>query len=328
MPATAPPASAAQLIRSGREVVVIEAAAVAALAARLNETFAAACGLLLACRGRVVTTGMGKSGHIARKVAATLASTGSPAFYVHPGEASHGDLGMITGEDVLIAVSHSGETPEVLAILSLLKRLGAGLIALTGNPASTLARAADCHLDVAVSREACPLNLAPTASTSAALAMGDALALAVSAARGFTAEDFARAHPGGNLGRRLLLRVADLMHRGEAIPLVGEAATLREALVEMSAKGLGMTLVTDSAGQLLGLFTDGDLRRSLDQGAGLASPIADLMTRECTVAAPEMLAGEVLRLMDRRRINGMPVVADGRLVGVFNMHDLLQAGVV
>ncbi|MGH8428363.1 MAG: KpsF/GutQ family sugar-phosphate isomerase [Gammaproteobacteria bacterium] len=325
---SAPPASATGLIRTGREVVEIEAAAVAALAERLNGTFAAACGLLLACNGRVVVTGMGKSGHIGHKFAATLASTGTPAFHVHPAEASHGDLGMITGDDVVVALSNSGETAEVLTILPLIKRLGVRLIALTGNPASTLARAADCHLDVSVGREACPLNLAPTASTSAALAMSDALALAVSAARGFTPEDFARAHPGGSLGRRLLLRVADLMHTGAAMPVVGEAAPLRQALVEMSAKGLGMTIITDPNGILLGVFTDGDLRRSLDHGADLATPVTTLMSRECTVANPEMLAGEVLRLMEERRINGMPVVEAGRLVGAFNMHDLLRAGVV
>ncbi|MGA7965524.1 MAG: KpsF/GutQ family sugar-phosphate isomerase [Gammaproteobacteria bacterium] len=325
---SAPSASAAGLIESGREVIQIEAAAVTALEARLNETFAAACGLILACRGRVVVTGMGKSGHIGRKLAATLASTGTPAFYVHPAEASHGDLGMIMAEDVVIALSNSGQTPEVVTILPLIKRLGVALIALTGEPDSMLARGADCHLDISVSREACPLNLAPTASTSAALAMGDALALAVSAARGFTAEDFARSHPGGRLGRRLLVRVADIMHTGKDMPQVDESTPLAEALVTMSAKGLGMTLILDASGVLTGVFTDGDLRRHLDQGAELNTPVQHLMTTECTVAEPEMLAAEALRIMETRKINSMPVVEDGRPVGAFNMHDLLRAGVV
>ncbi|MGH8225458.1 MAG: KpsF/GutQ family sugar-phosphate isomerase, partial [Gammaproteobacteria bacterium] len=319
---SAPPASAKGLIRSGREVVAIEAAAVGALAERLNETFAAACGLVLACRGRVIVTGMGKSGHIAHKLAATFASTGSPAFYVHPGEAGHGDLGMITAEDVVLALSNSGETPELLTILPLIKRLAVPLIALTGEPASTLARACDCLLDISVSREACPLNLAPTASTSAALAMGDAMALAVSSARGFTAEDFARSHPGGSLGRRLLLHVSDLMHTGDAMPLVREESTLAETLLVMSGKGLGMAVVADEAGALAGVFTDGDLRRSLDAGIDLKQPIHYAMTRECTVATPDMLAGEALRLMEVRGINGMPVIENGQLVGAFNMHDL------
>ncbi|MGH8161201.1 MAG: KpsF/GutQ family sugar-phosphate isomerase [Gammaproteobacteria bacterium] len=309
-------------------MIAIEAAAVAALDERLNETFAAACGLVLACRGRVIVTGMGKSGHIGRKLAATFASTGTPAFYVHPGEASHGDLGMITGEDVVLALSNSGETAEVITILPLIKRLSVKLVALTGAPASTLARAADCHLDISVPREACPLNLAPTASTSAALAMGDAMALAVSTARGFTTDDFARSHPGGRLGRRLLLHVGDLMHTGEAIPAVNESSTLGETLVVMSGKGLGMAIITDADGALAGIFTDGDLRRSLDLGVDLQQPIGAAMTRECTVAGPEMLAGEALKLMEERCINGMPVVENGVLVGAFNMHDLLRAGVV
>lgn len=321
-------ASALGLIESGREVIEIEAAAVSALASRLNETFAAACGLILAGRGRVVVTGMGKSGHIGRKLAATLASTGTPAFYVHPAEASHGDLGMITREDVVIALSNSGQTPEVLTIVPLIKRLGVALIALTGEPESMLARAANCHLDISVSREACPLNLAPTASTSATLAMGDALALAVSAARGFTTEDFARAHPGGRLGRRLLVRVSDIMHTGERMPLVNEDTRLGEALVIMSAQGLGMTLVSDSEGKLAGIFTDGDLRRHLDRGADLNTPMQHLMTRDCTVAEPDMLAAEALRLMETRNINALPVVEHERPIGAFNMHDLLRSGVV
>lgn len=325
---SAPPASTTDLIRAGREVITTEATAVAALEERVNATFAAACGLIMACRGRVIVTGMGKSGHIGHKLAATFASTGTPAFFVHPGEASHGDLGMVTPEDAVLAISNSGETTEMLTILPLIKRLNVRLIALTGAPDSTLARAADCHLDISVPREACPFNLAPTASTSAALAMGDALALAISAARGFTAEDFARAHPGGSLGRRLLLHVGDVMHTDEDMPLVHEAATLGETLVVMSGKGLGMAVVGDAEGNLLGVFTDGDLRRALDQGADLGSPIQHMMTRECTIAAPDMLAGKALRLMEERRINGMPVLEDGRLVGAFNMHDLLRAGVV
>lgn len=323
-----PPASLSGLVRAGRQVIEIEAAAVIALAGRLNETFAAACGMLLACRGRTIVTGMGKSGHIARKLAATFASTGTPSFHVHPAEASHGDLGMITREDVFVALSNSGETAEVITILPLVKRLGIPLIALTGNATSTLARMADCHLDVSVPREACPLNLAPTASTSAMLAMGDAMALAVSSARGFSAEDFARAHPGGSLGRRLFLRVADLMHTGDSVPQVEASAPLREALVEMTSKGLGMTLVTASDGTLAGIFTDGDLRRSLDHGADLSVSIGELMTRDCTTSTPEMLAGEALRVMEERKINAMPVLEGGQLVGAFNMHDLLRAGVV
>ncbi|MDN5864790.1 MAG: KpsF/GutQ family sugar-phosphate isomerase [Gammaproteobacteria bacterium] len=322
------PASAADLIRTGREVIATEAAAVGALSERINATFSAACGLILACRSRVIVTGMGKSGHIGRKIAATLASTGSPAFFVHPGEASHGDLGMVTRDDIVLALSNSGETTEVITILPLIKRLDVRLIALTGAPASTLARAADCHLDISVPREACPFNLAPTASTSAALAMGDAMALAVSDARGFTAEDFARAHPGGSLGRRLLLQVGDLMHGGDEMPVANVGASLGETLVVMSGKGLGMAIITDDTGALAGVFTDGDLRRALDQGADLVRPISEVMTRECTVATSGMLAGKALRLMEERRINGMPVVDEGRLVGAFNMHDLLRAGVV
>ena len=309
-------------------MIEIETAAVATLRGRIGERFAAACGLILACTGRTVVTGMGKSGHIGRKLAATLASTGSPAFFVHPGEAGHGDLGMITRGDALIALSNSGETPEVLTILPLIKRLAVPLVALTGAPDSTLAKLADVHLDVTVSREACPLNLAPTASTSAALAMGDALALAVSKARGFTAEDFARSHPGGSLGRRLLLRIADVMHTGKEIPQVTGDTPLGRALVTMSSKGLGMTIIVDTENTIQGIFTDGDLRRALDQGAQLTTPINQLMTVECTITTPDMLAAQALQLMETRRINGMPVIEKGRLVGAFNVHDLLRAGVV
>jgi arabinose-5-phosphate isomerase len=318
-----------QLIRRACTVIETEAAAVAALATRLDHGFTAASQLCLDCRGRIVVTGMGKSGHIANKIAATLASTGTPAFYVHPGEASHGDLGMIVGEDVVLAVSNSGETAELLAILPLVKRLGVPLIALTGQPASTLARIATVNLDVSVVQEACPLNLSPTASTTAALAMGDALAIALLDARGFTEEDFARAHPGGNLGRRLLLRVEDLMHTGQAMPTVGEATPLSEALAEMSRKGLGMTCIIDSERRVLGVFTDGDIRRVLDRQLDInRTPIRAVMTSDCVTAAPELLAAAAIRIMHEHLITTLPVVnADRALVGVLHMHDLLRAGI-
>jgi arabinose-5-phosphate isomerase len=273
---------------------------------------------------------MGKSGHIAGKIAATLASTGTPAFFVHPGEASHGDLGMITGEDAVLALSNSGETNEMLTILPLIKRLGVPLIAMTGKPGSTLARAADVHLDVTVEREACPLNLAPTTSTTAALAMGDALAVALLESRGFTEEDFARSHPGGSLGRRLLLRVEDLMHTGEAVPAVSVETSMREALIEMTRKGLGMTAVLETDGRLAGIFTDGDLRRTLDRQVDVhGTPVREVMTTGPRTARPDMLAGEALRMMDQHRINQILVLDEqGQLVGALNMHDLLRAGVV
>ncbi|HET7923026.1 MAG TPA: KpsF/GutQ family sugar-phosphate isomerase [Gammaproteobacteria bacterium] len=320
----------ATLLRLAREVLDTEAAAVAALGPRLDEVFADACRVLLACRGRVVVTGMGKSGHVAGKIAATLASTGTPAFFVHPGEASHGDMGMITGTDVVLALSNSGETAELLILLPLIKRLGVKLVALTGKPHSTLARAADVHLDVSVAQEACPLNLAPTASTTAALAMGDALAVALLSARGFTEEDFARSHPGGSLGRRLLLRVQDLMHTGEALPSVREGASLSDALMEMTRKGLGMTAIVDEAQRVTGIFTDGDLRRALDREINVhQARIDDVMTRDCTTVKAEVMAGEALHLMESRRFNGLLVVDDDRhLIGALNMHDLLRAGVV
>ncbi|HET7649672.1 MAG TPA: KpsF/GutQ family sugar-phosphate isomerase [Gammaproteobacteria bacterium] len=320
----------ATLLRLAREVLDTEAAAVTALGPRLNEHFANACRLLLACQGRVVVTGMGKSGHIANKIAATLASTGTPAFYVHPGEASHGDLGMITGSDAVLALSNSGETGELLTILPLIKRLGVKLVALTGKPDSTLARAADVHLDVSVAQEACPLNLAPTASTTAALAMGDALAVALLSARGFTEEDFARSHPGGSLGRRLLLRVEDMMHTGERMPMVREGVTLSEALMEMTRKGLGMTAIVDAEQRVVGIFTDGDLRRALDREINVhRTRIDDVMTRNCTTVQADVMAGEALHLMESRKFNGLLVVdARQRLIGALNMHDLLRAGVV
>jgi arabinose-5-phosphate isomerase len=321
-----------QLIARGRRVLATEAEAVAALEHRLDEAFARACALVLACEGRVVVTGMGKSGHVGCKIAATLASTGSPSFFVHPAEAIHGDMGMITPKDVVLALSNSGETTELLTILPLLKRLGAPLIALTGNPASTLARYATVTLDVRVSAEACPLNLAPTSSTTATLAMGDALAIAVLEARGFTEEDFARSHPGGSLGRRLLLHVEDVMRTGDALPRVGPATPLGAGLLEMSRKGLGMTTIVDEADHVLGIFTDGDLRRALDRQLDIhATRMGDIMTRDCKVAEPRMLAAEAVHLMETHRITSLPVVLpqEGRrLVGALNVHDLLRAGVM
>jgi arabinose-5-phosphate isomerase len=273
---------------------------------------------------------MGKSGHIAGKIAATLASTGTPAFFVHPGEASHGDLGMITPEDAVLALSNSGESDEILTILPLLKRLGVPLVAVTGNSQSTLARQAEVHLDTGGVEEACPLGLAPTSSTTAALALGDALAVALLEARGFTREDFALSHPGGSLGRRLLVRVRDLMHEGEKIPAVPAAATVREAVLEMTAKKLGMTAVVDGERKVLGIFTDGDLRRLLEKdGAVLEMPIGAVMTRSCSTVEPDLLAAETVRIMEERRINALLVLdGGGRLVGALNMHDLLRAGVV
>ncbi|MGE0081347.1 MAG: KpsF/GutQ family sugar-phosphate isomerase [Thiohalomonadaceae bacterium] len=320
-----------RLCELGRAVIETEAQAVASLADRIGEGFARACRFMLACEGRVVVTGMGKSGHIGGKIAATLASTGTPAFFVHPGEASHGDLGMITAKDVVLALSNSGETEEILTILPIIKRLGVPLVALTGQPRSRLGQAADVVLDVSVAKEACPLGLAPTSSTTVTLAMGDALAVALLEARGFTAEDFALSHPAGALGRRLLLRIDDLMHTGEGVPRVGESAPLSAALVEMSRKGLGMTVVVDAEGRVTGIFTDGDLRRLLDHGEVNIQNIVvgEVMKRGCLTVQPGLLAAEALQIMDSRRINALPVVdADGRLVGALNMHDLLRAGVV
>ena len=317
-------------IARGRRVLATEAEAVAALGERLGEEFAVACHLLLDCRGRIVVSGMGKSGHVGRKIAATLASTGSPSFFLHPAEASHGDIGMITGGDVVIALSNSGETAELMAILPLIKRIGVPLVALTGNRGSTLARYATVTLDVSVPAEACPLNLAPTASTTAALAMGDALAVAVLEARGFTEEDFARSHPAGSLGRRLLLHVEDVMRRGTELPAVGPDTLLSAGLLEMSRKGLGMTTVVDDHGAVLGIFTDGDLRRALDRQIDVhATAMRDVMKTGCRVARPRMLAAEAVRLMQEHSITALPVVDDeGRLVGALNVHDLLRAGVM
>lgn len=321
-----------QMIARGRRVLATEAAAVAALEHRLDEAFARACDLLLACKGRIVVTGMGKSGHVGNKIASTLASTGSPSFFVHPAEAIHGDLGMITDGDVVLALSNSGETAELLTILPVIKRLGVPLIALTGNGVSTLSRYATVTLDVSVPAEACPLNLAPTASTTATLAMGDALAIAVLEARGFTEEDFARSHPGGSLGRRLLLHVEDVMRKGDELPRVGPETLLRDGLLEMSRKGLGMTTVVDDADHVLGIFTDGDLRRALDRQVDVHSTrMREVMTVGGKVAEPRMLAAEAVHLMDTYRITSLPVVlpeAGRRLVGALNVHDLLRAGVM
>lgn len=321
----------ASLAASGRRVVEIEARALQALALRINGAFSSACRLILASKGRVVATGMGKSGHVARKIAATLASTGTPSFYVHPGEAGHGDLGMITDADVVLALSYSGESDEILTLLPVLKRQGNAVIAMTGRPQSTLARESDVHLDVSVPAEACPLDLAPTSSTTSTLAMGDALAVALLEARGFTADDFARSHPAGSLGRRLLLHITDVMHAGDEVPRVGEDATLSEALMEMSRKRLGMTTVVDAGGKLLGLFTDGDLRRTLDDAAldVRTAMIAQVMTRQPKTISADQLAVEAARLMETHKISGLIVVDEaGRAVGALNIHDLLRARVV
>jgi arabinose-5-phosphate isomerase len=318
------------LRRLGRAVIEVEAREVAALDARIDDAFVRACRLILDCRGRVVVIGMGKSGHIGSKLAATLASTGTPAFFVHPGEASHGDLGMITADDVVIALSNSGETDEITTILPLLKRLGVPLVSLTGNPESTLARNASVHLDVGVAEEACPLGLAPTSSTTVALVMGDALAIALLDARGFTRDDFARSHPGGRLGRRLLLRIEDLMHTGDRVPRVGPDTPLADALVEMTNKGLGMTAVIDADDRVVGVFTDGDLRRTLDHGVDVhRTRMHEVMTAGGRSVRREQLAAEALALMEAHKINAL-LVTDGaqRLVGALNMHDLLRAGVV
>ncbi|HET20018.1 MAG TPA: KpsF/GutQ family sugar-phosphate isomerase [Chromatiales bacterium] len=319
-----------RLLGLARAVLETEAAALARLNERLDGAFVRACELMLACGGRVIVTGMGKSGHIGGKIAATLASTGTPAFFVHPGEASHGDLGMITRQDVVLALSNSGETPEILAILPIIKRLGVPLIALTGRPQSTLASEAMVHLDVSVEKEACPLGLAPTASTTATLAMGDALAVALLETRGFTAEDFALSHPGGALGRRLLLHVRDVMHSGERLPMVRLGAPLRDALIEITEKGLGITAVTDGEGRLAGVFTDGDLRRALDhddidlRGAR----VDDIYTPGGKTCSEGMLAAEALGLMERHKVNALIVTdPEGRPVGALNTHDLLRAGV-
>ena len=330
VPVPGPALDDAQLVELGRQALRIEADAVAAQGRRLGADFARAARACLACRGRVVVTGMGKSGHIGGKIAATLASTGTPAFFLHPAEASHGDIGMITREDLVLAISYSGETDEIITIVPVLKRLGVPLVALTGNPASTLARAAEVHLDVAVPAEACPLNLAPTASTTATLAIGDALAVVLLRLRGFTEEDFARSHPGGSLGRRLLLHVADVMHSGNEVPRVGPDSTVSAGLIEMSRKGLGLTSVVDADGRLLGVFTDGDLRRALDRRLDLhTTSMRSVMTADCRTIGARELAAEAVLLMERFRITALVVVdAERRVVGALNVHDLLRKGVM
>ncbi|HNN36083.1 MAG TPA: KpsF/GutQ family sugar-phosphate isomerase [Pseudomonadales bacterium] len=315
---------------SARRTLTLESAALTALEARLDMAFVQACLLMLDCQGRVVVTGMGKSGHVANKISSTLASTGTPAFFVHPAEASHGDLGMITRQDVVLALSNSGTTAEVLAIVPLIKRMQARLISMTGDAASPLARAAEVHLDVAVAQEACPLGLAPTASTTTALAMGDALAVALLEARGFTAEQFAFSHPGGSLGRRLLLKVEDLMHGDESVPRVTASTPLRDALAEISRCGFGLTSVVDGQGRMIGIFTDGDLRRVLDRGLDVrATSVAEVMTPKGAVVQPEQLAVDALQCMEARQIMALIVVDEERRpVGVLHMHDLVRSGVV
>jgi len=328
--ASTPPPTDTQLLDSARRALTIEAEAVEALLPKLDGRFARAGRLCLECQGRVVVTGMGKSGHIAGKIAATLASTGTPAFFLHPAEASHGDLGMITRTDVVLALSNSGETPELVLLLPHLKRLGVPLIVMTGVGDSSLGRAASVVLDVSVPKEACPLNLAPTASTTATLAMGDALAVALLDARGFTEKDFAHSHPGGSLGRRLLLHVEDLMRTGDALPRVYADTPLRDGLLEMSRKGLGMTVIVDAADRILGVFTDGDLRRALDSAADVrTSLMSAVMTANPKRVGPRELAAEAVRLMELYKITALPVADEkGKLVGALNIHDLFRAGVV
>lgn len=318
------------LVAAGRRALAIETRGLTALEARIDGHFAAACKLCLSCAGRIVVTGMGKSGHVGGKIAATLASTGTPAFFLHPAEASHGDIGMITRDDVVLALSYSGETPEILALLAPIARLGVPVIALSGQTASTLARAARVLLDVSVGEEACPLNLAPTASTTAMLALGDALAVALLEARGFTAEDFARSHPGGSLGRKLLLRVEDVMRRGDDVPRVTAATSMADGLLEMSRKGLGMTVIVDGEQRAIGIYTDGDLRRALDRRVDVhAATMQEVMTSPCKTINARELAAEAVHLMETFRITALPVVDDdGRLVGALNVHDLLRRGVV
>lgn len=319
-----------ELLALANEVLDIEARAIDQLKTRLNADFIAACDLCMSITGRVVVTGMGKSGHVSNKIAATLASTGTPAFFMHPAEASHGDVGMITQQDLLLAVSYSGETDEVIKILPVVKRLGAKLLSVTGNPNSTMAKAADVHLDVSVAAEACPLNLAPTASTTATLAMGDALAVALLKKRGFTAEDFARSHPSGNLGKRLLLRVSDVMRSGDRVPAIGADVTLRDALFEMTDKGLGMTAIVDEENQILGIYTDGDLRRTLDAGADVrTTTIRDVMHTNCKTTSADVLAAEALRILEENKITSLLVADDAnRLIGALNIHDLFREGLM
>ena len=322
--------NAPRALELGRQVLDIEAAAVQALSTRLDDHFLQALDLILRCEGRVIVSGMGKSGHIARKIAATMSSTGTPAYFVHPGEASHGDLGMVTGSDVFIALSYSGESSELMTIVPILKRQGAKLISMTGNPASSLAVVADVHLNAAVDKEACPMGLAPTASTTASLALGDALAVALLDAKGFNAENFARSHPGGSLGRRLLTLVRDIMRSGERMPKVREDAMLSVALMEMSRKGVGMTAIVDDEDVVLGIFTDGDLRRTLEKRLDFgATPVRSVMSANPRCIGEDSLAVEAVQLMEQYNINQMLVVnARHQLVGALNMHDLLHAKVI
>lgn len=321
--------SASGLLDLAREVLEIEADAIRGVAARLDGEFARAHAMMLACHGRVVVSGIGKSGHVGRKLAATLASTGTPAFFMHPSEAAHGDLGMITKDDVVLALSNSGESDELVALLPALKRKGTPIVAMTGNPASTLARAATVHLDSRVGKEACPLNLAPTASTTASLALGDALAVCLLEARGFGRDDFALSHPGGSLGRKLLVHVRDLMHGGDGLPVVKVGAHIKDALFEITRKGVGMTTVLDEEGRLVGVFTDGDLRRAIDRDVDLKTmPIEKVMTREPKCIEADRLAAEAVQVMERGKVYALLVTDEGRLVGVIRMHDLLRAGVV
>lgn len=315
-------------IASAQRTIRMEAAAIAALEERIGQIFMSACELLLATKGRVIVTGIGKSGHIAGKIAATLASTGTPAFFVHPGEANHGDMGMITPEDTVIALSNSGKAPEIMSLIPLLKRMGTRLISMTGDTQSPLALASDAHLNTGVETEACPLDLAPTSSTTTALVMGDALAIALLEARGFTAQDFAFSHPGGTLGKRLLLKVTDIMVSGSAVPMVAQDMSLPRALLEVSKKGLGMTIVVDSSAALQGVFTDGDLRRALDAGIDIVNnPIGELMSNATKTIAPGTLAAEALRVMEEHEISSLVVLeADGSIAGVIHLMHLLHAG--
>lgn len=317
-------------IEQGLRVLDVERQALSDIAQYVDENFHNACQLMYDCEGRIIVIGMGKSGHIGNKIAATLASTGSPAFFVHPGEASHGDLGMITKNDVVMLISNSGETSEVLNIIPVLKRLGAKMIAMTGNSQSTMATLANVHVCIKVEKEACSLGLAPTSSTTATLAMGDAMAVALLEARGFTADDFALSHPGGSLGKRLLLTLKDVMHSGANTPIIDVSQTVKDALIEMSAKGLGMTAIVDENQQLVGLFTDGDLRRILEQRIDIHTTQIDVvMTKSCTTATQDILAAEALNIMERKRINGLIVVNEkNQPIGALNMQDLLKAGVL
>lgn len=313
----------------GKKVLDTELHALEKIRDYIDNSFTLACELILHCQGKVIVMGMGKSGHIGRKIAATLASTGTPAFFVHPGEASHGDLGMIKKSDVVIAISNSGEAVEILALLPVIKRLGIAMISMTGKPESSMAKMAQINLQITVDKEACPLNLAPTSSTTATLVMGDAVAISVMEARGFTADDFALSHPGGALGRKLLLRIADVMHSGELLPMIEEHASIKDALLEISHKGLGMTAIVDHNQQLRGIFTDGDLRRLLDNHIDIHNTsIGEVMSNNPQTISPQLLAAEGLKLMEDNKINGLLVTENNQLVGALNMHDLLKAGVL